>query len=197
MDLILANFEHANIDEALKRLTDAQKQRYGAANSEKRRLQFAWSRVIYNGLMRRITGAFPTFELVASQPHPSFEHNGQTYYSSISHTGNWVAVAFDTHPIAIDLETMKPRQWQQLSELTFNDNTIEWIRESASPLEAFYLMWGQRECEIKMQSYPIDARLFRGSKIKTQPYDLMLTCLSDPQSKWKPILLPTTLLENF
>lgn len=197
MELILANFDQADASLALKRLTKGQLERLATIGHEKARGQFIWSRVIYNGLMRRITGHLPTFELPIGQAHPAFDHNGQTYYSSLSHTGNWVAVAFDTAPVAIDIETIKPRQWQSLSEFAFPEHASRWIQESESPLEAFYIIWGQRECDIKMQSWPQTPRLFRASKITTQPVDLMLTCLCDPQSAWQPKILPITLLENF
>jgi phosphopantetheinyl transferase len=197
MQLILANFEQADARQAMKRLTEGQVARLEGIRSEKARGQFMWSRVIYNGLIRRITGAMPTFELEPGRPHPSFKHQGTRYWTTLSHTGAWVAVALDTAPLAIDLETMKPRQWQALSEFTFSDQACRWIEESPSPLESFYVIWGQRECEIKMQSFEKTPRLFRATKITTQPTDLMLTCLCDPQSTWKPQILPITLLENF
>ena len=197
MHLILANFDQADFSQGKKRLTAGQQARLATIKSEKAQSQFVWSRVLYNGLMRRITGALPTFELVAGKPHPSFTHEGQTYYTSISHTGSWVAVAFDTAPIAIDIETMKAREWQKLSEFAFPEATTQWIKSTATPLEAFYIVWGQMECDIKMKSYEKTSRLFRATKIKTQPNDLMLTCLCDSESPWQPILLPITLLENF
>ena len=197
MHLILANFDQADADQGIKRLTAGQTERLLSMRGEKARGQFLWSRVLYNGLIRRITGSLPSFELQAGQPHPSFIYNGQTYFTSISHTGQWVAVALDTSPVAIDIETIKPRQWQGLSEVIFPEHATRWIEESTSPLESFYIVWGQRECEIKLQSWPAAPRLFRASKITTKPHDLMLTCLCHPQSTWLPQLLPITLLENF
>lgn len=197
MHLILANFDHADINLGFKRLTQEQLIRLESIKGINARGQFLWSRVIYNGLMRRITGKMPSFELKAGQAHPSFTHNGETYFTSISHTGEWVAVAFDTAPVAIDIETIKPRQWQTLSEFIFPEHTTRWIKESSSPLESFYIVWGQRECEYKLKSWPKSPHLFRASKITTQPHNLMLTCLCDPNSSWKPQLLPITLLENF
>lgn len=197
MHLILANYDFADFQCALERLTAGQKARLKAIRHEKRRLQFVWSRIIYNGLMRRITGHQPTFELIPHQPHPSFEHDGIRYYTSLTHSEQWVAVAFDTSPIAIDLEAMKPRHWQTMADFSFDEKTSQWIENSVDPLQAFYLMWGQRECEIKMQSWGVQSCLFRGCTIKTQPYELMLTALTSPQSTWQPQILPTTLLENF
>lgn len=197
MHLILANFDQADNDRALKRLTDGQLARLATIRSQKAQNQFIWSRVLYNGLIRRLTGAMPTFELIPHQPHPTIRHGDLTYYSSISHTGNWVAVAFDTSPVAIDLETMKSREWQKLSEFAFPTEACRWIESSTSPQDAFYIVWGQRECEIKMQTWKREKNLFRANKITTKPHDLMLTCLCDPKSDWQPQILPITLLENF
>jgi len=95
--------------------------------------------VVSRAFRRRVLG--PEAEILT-------EENGRPYvkgnpvFFSISHTGNALVMAVDSHPVGIDIELMKARNFAKLSSWFF--------KESISDREAFYTHWTRFEAGLKL-----------------------------------------------
>lgn len=115
--------------------------------SKPRTLEYFWSRLILNYIIEK-KGL-----LVSPQERaplsPLLEGQGK-FYTSISHTKTYIAVAVSSLPIAIDIEIVNPNRpieamWkrlftQALWEKTPKDNRVL----------SFYQNWGLHECAVKL-----------------------------------------------
>lgn len=79
-------------------------------------------------------------EIIVENDKPKFKNGGMFF--SISHSGKYVAAAFDNVACGLDIEEMKPRDFEALSARYNKDfqNT-----------EDFYKFWTEYEAEIKLQ----------------------------------------------
>lgn len=80
-------------------------------------------------------------EIIVENGKPKFKNSNLCF--NISHTNNIVAVAFDTHPVGLDVEYMKERDFKTLFE-RYNINSND--------KEMFYQFWTQYEASIKIQA---------------------------------------------
>lgn len=95
-------------------------------------------------LAKQIASVFfkeENLEIVAENGKPKFKNSNLCF--NISHTNNIVAVAFDTHPVGLDVEYMKERDFKALFE-RYNINSND--------KEMFYQFWTQYEASIKIQA---------------------------------------------
>lgn len=80
------------------------------------------------------------------QSKPYFTSNSDLNFS-ISHSRNIVLAGFDTKPVGVDIEVMKPRNIKEiLAHLNIKNDNV-------SP-ELFYRYWTAYEAKIKLQSTP-------------------------------------------
>ena len=77
-------------------------------------------------------------EIVYDGKRPHFNNNG--IYFSISHSENLVVVAFDEAPVGVDVEFIKPRNFEKLAE--------RYNIKIETPLD-FYKWWTAYEAKYK------------------------------------------------
>ena len=68
---------------------------------------------------------------------------------SISHCKEGVAVALNSHPIGVDIESFR-QYTESLLRKTMNEKEIEEIQSAAKPDIAFIRLWTQKEALLKM-----------------------------------------------
>lgn len=114
--------------------------------STKRFIQFALGRYLVLSVAKGFYGLDNT-EIIIENEKPKFKNNG--LYFSISHSGDYVAAAFDEHECGLDIEEMKPRDLEPLSKRYEKD---------FHSIEDFYKFWTEYEAFIKLQSEKICGR---------------------------------------
>lgn len=199
MHILVANIEQANPSMAKTSLNDFQKERLNAIHAPTRALQYFWSRVLYNGLLKRLTGRRVTWDLPKNRTHPPIELDGRKLYTSLSHSHHWICLGYDfDQNLGVDIELVKPRDWKALSQIAFDENVQRDIQTSDNPLLTFYCYWGLMECRIKLDITCCDRPLTSIVKLlngKDTP--IVLTALGTTANQSKLTLMTETFLENW
>lgn len=141
--------------EFLKKYADGRK-----FKSEKRFIQYTAGRWLVKSAAAERFGLTDT-EIVIENDKPKFKSGGINF--SISHSGNFVAAAFDAAECGLDIEEIKPRDFAALGE--------RYGREFRGARE-FYKFWTEYEAAIKLQTEP------RGKYQTVFEEKFMLTALS-------------------
>ncbi len=115
--------------------------------SEKRRVDFLWTRLLLVALARH-RGLNASF--VENPPYSP--RVSDSLFCTITHTGTYVGAALSTAPVAVDLEVVREdRPIAAISERCFGADFLGLFPES-NRLLTFYKAWGTRECSIKLQA---------------------------------------------
>lgn len=118
----------------LRRFTDGRE-----FKSVKRFVQYSLGRYLVKSAAKKIYSMADT-EIIVENDKPKFKNGGMFF--SISHSGKYVAAAFDNVACGLDIEEMKPRDLEALSARYNKD-----FRNT----EDFYKFWTEYEAEIKLQ----------------------------------------------
>lgn len=198
MHLLVANFEFANPKLVKTSLNATQKKRLATIHHEGRALQYFWSRVLYNGLMQRLTGHTVTWDLPRDQMHPAISTGCHNIFTSLSHTKNWICLGYDLdYPLGVDIEQVRPRDWIGLSQIYFDDEVRQCIASSEDPLLTFYCYWGLAECRIKLGKHVTEDAKATIKLVNNKKQRTVISALSHPKTAIKLTLLTETLLENW
>ncbi|QST01046.1 4'-phosphopantetheinyl transferase superfamily protein [Pontibacillus sp. ALD_SL1] len=85
--------------------------------------------------------------------YPSFHFN-------TSHAGDWIACAIHHAPVGVDVEEIKPIQFD-FAKGVFTENEYKRVVEHPDPLSAFYQTWTAKESVVKADgrglSYPLSS----------------------------------------
>lgn len=129
--------------------------------SVKRFIQYSIGRYLVKSVAKKFYEISDT-EIIIKNDKPEFK-SGEIKFS-ISHSGKYIMAAFDNTECGLDIEEIKPRDINALSN--------RYNKEFAT-LEDFYKFWTEYEAEIKLQQKPISAysTVFKN--------DYMLTVVSD------------------
>ena len=112
--------------------------------SEKRRLEFLWSRVLLGCLLQDE----PQACVVESPPRSPRVEGGECSQTSISHTLTWIGAGLGSVPFGIDIEVMRPnRVSEQLFTRLFAKR--HWDASADRTLD-FYAFFGMYEAAVKM-----------------------------------------------
>lgn len=115
--------------------------------SEKRRVDFLWTRLLLIALARH-RGLNASF--VENPPYSP--RVSDSLFCTITHTGTYVGAALSTEPVAVDLEVIREdRPIAAIAERCFGVDFLGLFPQSERLL-AFYKAWGTRECSIKLQA---------------------------------------------
>lgn len=69
---------------------------------------------------------------------------------NVAHTGSFVVIGLDWHPVGIDMEHINPLfDFNSVLDATFSPEEIKYIENSSSPSERFYLLWTRKEAFLK------------------------------------------------
>lgn len=199
MHLFVANFQNASCDRLRSMLNEAQNARLNTFHHRGRADQYFWSRVLYNGLIKRLTGKDVVGDLPKNQPHPAIAFGEHQIFTSLSHSDHWVCVGYDIdHHVGVDIELAKPRAWESLSEIAFNEVVQKDIRDAEDPLLTFYCYWGLTECRYKLaHSTPTDTLTSTVKVVKGVDAKVVVSALGTNPEKPTVTFLTETLLENW
>ena len=81
-------------------------------------------------------------------------NNGKPYYYNrnfefnISHSGNYVVVAFSNQKIGVDIEKIAEFDIASVTD-NFHPDEIEYINSSANTFESFFKIWTRKEAYLK------------------------------------------------
>ncbi len=96
--------------------------------------------------------------LVISPAEVRFSYNeqGKPYlpehthlHFNMAHTGDHIAIAFDTQPIGIDIEQMKTRKFDRIAKRVMPEESYRSFLERGATMEEFYMYWCACEALIK------------------------------------------------
>ncbi len=94
--------------------------------------------------------------LSATEVHFAYNEQGKPYlpehpqlHFNMSHTGDYIAIAFDTQPIGIDIELMKQRKFPRIAKRIMPEHCYLQFLESGASAEEFYMYWCACEALIK------------------------------------------------
>ncbi len=107
--------------------------------SLKRFTQYTIGRYLVKSVAKKIYN-IPNTEIIIKNDKPKFKFGGLHF--SISHSEDYVAAAFSSVECGLDIEIMKPRNFEALSERYNKEFQTE---------EEFYEFWTKYEAEIKLQ----------------------------------------------
>ncbi len=155
MHVLFANFSNADRAVVKHALNRVQLTRMHGIRNARKAEQYFWSRVLYNGLMRRLTQREVTWDLPKGEAHkPVASADGRMIYTSLAHSDVGICLAYDYDaPVAVDLEWVRDRNWQALAEVAFQGPVQAEIAASKDPLETFYIYWTLHECGVKYSPY--------------------------------------------
>ena len=139
-----------NVDLAWSASTRA---RLATLSHPHRRRQFALARLALLTAASQALGQRVALDAIVEQvddapvfaPHPQL-------HTSISHSGDWVAAMVDAHPIGIDIEVPRRRNWGALGRQAFSDGDLAWLNAAPDTLtlqHRFYTLWTLREAAYK------------------------------------------------
>lgn len=166
-------------------LNAIQKNRMAGIAKPSRARQYLYSRLIYNNVFHYSTGLVFLSDLPKGLPHPTINGiNGDVFYTSLSHTGNWVALAISKKgKVAVDIEQMLDRNYKALAPFAFCESELELLKQSNDDPTCFYRLWGLKECRYKLQDDGCET-FQQVLKVANAPTSIMLTALS---SKSDPV----------
>ena len=122
--------------------------------------QHCYGRFLVHNIANKIYGVKNT-EIEITNKKPKFKYDNLQF--SISHSENYIIVAFDKNPIGIDIEIMKERNFKDL----FARYNIQ-----SNSKELFYKFWTEYEATIKLQGNA-------NTKINTKLDNFMISIVGD------------------
>ena len=110
------------------------------SKQEHKKLQSAIGRFIVKFVAHNYYGVENT-EIVVENKKPKFKFSNLNF--NISHSENMVVCAFDEFPLGIDVEYMRERNFQGISD---------YLKIEYQDKKRFYQYWTQYEAQIKLQA---------------------------------------------
>ncbi|MEK5405772.1 4'-phosphopantetheinyl transferase superfamily protein [Paenibacillus sp. FSL W8-0439] len=100
--------------------------------------------------------------------------NAPAFHFNVSHSGKWVVCAIDDHPLGIDIEQLRPIDFE-VGRVCFSDTEYDALmqQDAESRLDYFYDLWTLKESFVKAEgqgltlplksfSFELEARPFIG-----------------------------------
>lgn len=154
----LCFFERADVTpspQLFSLLSKEQQLRADRFKKSLRRNQHVWSRLMLLALAQSTAsgGEAATVSIEERPPLAPWIHSaGQTFYTSVSHSGNRVACLISSEPCAIDIERFDPdRPFKRYAEVAFSKDVASVLAEEEDEARAFYCAWGAYECSVKLE----------------------------------------------
>lgn len=78
--------------------------------------------------------------------------NAPAFHFNVSHSGKWVVCAIDDHPLGIDIEQLRPIDFE-VGKVCFSDTEYDALmgQEAESRLSYFYDLWTLKESFVKAE----------------------------------------------
>ena len=121
-------------------------------------------------LIRACAGRFlgsSEIQIVRNEFGKPFIKDSPEFNFSLSHSGNLVVLAVAKNSVGVDVEEIRPIQWQDIA-CKFCEHERQLIFEAGNPLDCFYKIWTIREAFAKEEGIGLSIFDFDndGSSIK-------------------------------
>ncbi len=151
------------MDYLIYHLADAQLQADAALLSEEERAvarrrgeRYILTRSLLRRELARRLGAPPQDIRLHYGEHGKPECEGNALHFNLSHSGDYLALAFDTAPIGIDVERMRPLpRTEALAARIMPAEQLEAFRSRGCPQEEFFACWCAAEALVKQAGLSI------------------------------------------
>ncbi|WP_025676414.1 4'-phosphopantetheinyl transferase family protein [Paenibacillus polymyxa] len=97
--------------------------------------------------------------------------NAPVFHFNVSHSGKWVVCAIDDHPLGIDIEQLRPIDFE-VGRVCFSDTEYDALmhQDAESRLSYFYDLWTLKESFVKAEGQGLTLPLKSFSfELETQP----------------------------
>ncbi|AUO05092.1 MULTISPECIES: 4'-phosphopantetheinyl transferase family protein [Paenibacillus] len=97
--------------------------------------------------------------------------NAPAFHFNVSHSGKWVVCAIDDHPLGIDIEQLRPIDFE-VGRVCFSDTEYDALmhQDAESRLSYFYDLWTLKESFVKAEGQGLTLPLKSFSfELETQP----------------------------
>ncbi|WCM62852.1 4'-phosphopantetheinyl transferase family protein [Paenibacillus polymyxa] len=98
--------------------------------------------------------------------------NAPSFHFNVSHSGKWVVCAIDDHPLGIDIEQLRPIDFE-VGRVCFSDTEYDALmrQDADSRLSYFYDLWTLKESFVKAEGQGLALPLKSFSfELKAQPF---------------------------
>ncbi|BAV05298.1 4'-phosphopantetheinyl transferase [Filimonas lacunae] len=86
---------------------------------------------------------------------------------NVSHSGNWVVLAFSALPVGVDVEFINNHfSYRNMLPATFHPQEIAYIEQSSNSLEQFYRLWTAKEAWFKKEGAGVAGELWRENMLQ-------------------------------
>ncbi|MEZ4805622.1 MAG: 4'-phosphopantetheinyl transferase superfamily protein [Bacteroidia bacterium] len=119
--------------------------------------------IVTRGVLKIILGKFlnknpEDIEFYFEQhlkPRVKTQHSNLHF--NVTHSADRIIIAISSKPIGVDIEHVDEEfGFDQILDVTFSDNELDYIQNSNNKSEAFYLLWTRKEAFLKATGKGID-----------------------------------------
>jgi 4'-phosphopantetheinyl transferase len=133
-------------------LTSSEKEFAARFRLEEDRFRFATGREALRLLLSKYLSAPPMEIIIAADKNrkPFISSPPSDIYFNVSHSGDWVLIAFTGAELGIDIEKKDPDfDYKSFLREHYSESEQKYIAEAADPVAAFYFLWTRKEALIK------------------------------------------------
>ncbi len=141
-----------------------------------------WTELLLLYCIRTDLGYWPKQPVFSCSEYgkPYFIQEKQ-YHFSISHSGNWVAVASDRCPIGVDIE-QKRRVNLNIAKRFFQKEEYCFLQSSTEPNRDFLGLWTRKEAYLKYKGVGLHQSLDSFSVLSENPTDPITFCTLEEEN---------------
>jgi 4'-phosphopantetheinyl transferase len=133
-------------------LTEPEKEFAGRFRFEADRDRYAVGRQALRFLLSKYLSVSPMKIIISAEKgqKPFISKPSSNIQFNVSHSGDWVLIAFANTPVGIDIEKINPEfSYKELLQDHFSEAEQTFISEAADPVSAFYYLWTCKEALTK------------------------------------------------
>ena len=140
----------------LARLSESEVTRFHQFRLPLRQRQFLTGRIVLRCALSRMlrlpVAQIELAEQAQRAPQLIQPDHARASGFSISHSGNWVAVACSQQvQLGLDIELLNPdRNLAGIAEHSFSKKDVLWFQSQPDPVVAFYQLWSSKEARYKL-----------------------------------------------
>lgn len=151
IEVIVADYEELGLrgtwEQLLPYLTDKEREKALKFKFEADRIRSVTGACLIKAYARK---AFPDDDISIRETElgKPYVAGHAGYEFNLSHSGWLVVLAFDKHPVGVDVEKVKDKDWR-IFHRYLTDDEMSMIEEAESPGESFFEVWTIREAFAK------------------------------------------------
>lgn len=133
--------------------SDSTRARLATLSHPQRRRQFALGRLaLLTAASKTLGRAVALHDLIEKTDDAPVLASVPQLFTSLSHSGDWVAALVATHAVGVDIEAPRPRNWAALGKQAYSDGDLAWLLAAPDTFtlqHRFYTLWTLREAAFK------------------------------------------------